>query len=184
MKNTALALLLFSFFLSARSSFFVSAQSVSGNLRVEEVEFASHGATLSGSIVFPANQPVHAAVVFIHGSGKQTRNTGLAERFAREGIVALVYDKRGAGKSGGEYEGEQSVSEKNIALLADDAISALKKLSSHPSLKGTPVGFAGISQAGWIAPCRGEKRSRAIPGLLERPGLQGERGRHLQQIHF
>ena len=32
------------------------------------------------------------------------------------GIVALVYDKRGAGKSGGEYEGEQSVREKNIAL--------------------------------------------------------------------
>jgi hypothetical protein len=46
--------------------------------------------------------------------------------------VALVYDKRGAGKSGGEYEGEQSVSEKNIALLADDAISALKK----PSISG------------------------------------------------
>ena len=119
-----------------------------GKLRVEEVEFASHGATLSGSIVLPEHPPTHAAVVFIHGSGKQTRNMRWAERFAREGIVALVYDKRGAGKSGGEYEGEQSVGEKNIALLADDAISALKKLSSHPSLKGIPVGFAGISQAG------------------------------------
>ena len=161
MKKTDLALLLFSFFVSAQSSFFVSAQSFGGNLRVEEVEFASHGATLSGSIVFPANQPIHAAVVFIHGSGKQTRNIGLAERFAREGIVALVYDKRGAGKSGGEYEGEQSVSEKNIALLADDAISALKKLSSHPSLKGIPVGFAGISQAGWIGPLAAEKSNLA-----------------------
>jgi uncharacterized protein len=115
-------------------SFVVSAQSFGGNLRVEEVEFVSHGATLSGSIVFPADQPLHAAVVFIHGSGKQTRNTSWAERFAREGIVALVYDKRGAGKSGGQYEGEQSVGEKNIALLADDAASALKKLSSHPSV--------------------------------------------------
>jgi pimeloyl-ACP methyl ester carboxylesterase len=71
--------------------------------------------------------------------------------------VALVYDKRGAGKSGGEFEGQQSVSEKNIALLADDAISALKKLSSHPALKGIPVGFAGISQAGWIGPLAAEK---------------------------
>ena len=104
---------------------------------------------------------MHAAVVFIHGSGKQTRNLGWAERFAKEGIVALVYDKRGAGKSGGEYEGEQSVSEKNIALLADDAISALKKLSSHPSLKGIPVGFAGISQAGWIGPLAAEKSNLA-----------------------
>src|SRR5262249_36724458 len=102
MKKTDLALLLFSFFVSAQSSIFVSAQTSGGNLRVEEVEFASHGATLSGSIVFPAKQPILAAVVFIHGSGKQTRNKGLAERFAKEGIVALVYDKRGAGKSGGE----------------------------------------------------------------------------------
>jgi dienelactone hydrolase len=153
MKTTDLALLLF--------SFFVSAQSFGANLRVEEVEFANHGVTLSGSIVLPANQPPHAAVVFIHGSGKQTRDMGSAERFAKEGIAALVYDKRGAGKSGGEYEGEQSVSEKNLVLLADDAISALKKLSSHPSLKGIPVGFAGISQAGWVAPLAAEKSSLA-----------------------
>jgi len=132
-------------------------QGVGGTLRVEDVEFASHGVALSGSIVIPDNQPVHAALVFIHGSGKQTRNIGLAERFAKAGIVALVYDKRGAGKSGGDYEGEQSVSEKNIALLADDAISALTKLSSHRFLKGIPIGFAGISQAGWIGPMAAEK---------------------------
>ena len=57
MKKTVLALLLF--------SILVGAQSCGGNLRVEEVEFASHGATLSGSIVFPENQTMHAALVFI-----------------------------------------------------------------------------------------------------------------------
>jgi uncharacterized protein len=41
--------------------------------RVEEVEFVSHGAKLSGSIVFPARGAIHAAVVFIHGSGRQMR---------------------------------------------------------------------------------------------------------------
>ena len=153
MKKTDLVLLPF--------IFSVSAQSFSESLRVEEVAFASHGVTLSGSIVFPKTPPVHAAVVFIHGSGKQTRNMGLAGRFAREGIVALAYDKRGAGRSGGEYEGDQSVSEKNIALLADDAIAALKKLSSHSSLKRIPVGFAGISQAGWIGPLAAEKSNLA-----------------------
>ena len=142
-------------------SFLASGQSSGGNVRVEQVEFASHDTTLSGSIVFPENQPMHAAVVFIHGSGKQTRSMDWAERFAREGIVALVYDKRGAGKSGGEYEGEQSVSEENIALLADDAIAAMRKLSSHPSLKGKPVGLAGISQAGWIGPLAAEKSNLA-----------------------
>src|SRR6201988_3348229 len=165
MKKTDLALLLFSFFVSAQGSFFGSTQSFGENLHVEEVEFASHGATLSGSIVFPVNQPIHAAVVFTHGSGKQTRNMGLAERFAKQGIVALVYDKRGVGKSGGEYEGEQSVSEKNISLLADDSVSALGALASHPALKGVPLGLTGISQAGWIAPLAAA-RSRLAKFLL------------------
>src|SRR5215213_10064705 len=79
--------------------------------RIEDVEFPSHGVTLSGSIVFPESLPAQAALVFVHGSGKQTRNLELAKRLAREGIVSLVYDKRGAGKSGGDYESEQSVSE-------------------------------------------------------------------------
>ena len=95
-------------------------QSFGEDLRTEEIEFVSHGVTLSGSIVFPAGD-IHAAVVLVHGSGKQSRDPRLAERFANAGIAALVYDKRGAGKSGGEYEGNQNVSEKNIALLADDA---------------------------------------------------------------
>jgi dienelactone hydrolase len=161
MKSRVFAFVLFCFLVSTQSGLLVRAQSVDRNIHREDVEFTSHDATLSGSIVFPASQPIRAAVVFIHGSGKQTRNIGLAERFAKEGIVALVYDKRGAGKSGGEYEGAQSVSEKNIALLADDAISALTKLSSYASLKGIPVGFAGISQAGWIAPVAAEKSSLA-----------------------
>ena len=55
-----------------------SMQCLGENLRTEEVEFVSHGATLSGSIVIPAGD-IHAAVVFIHGSGKQTRNLGVAE---------------------------------------------------------------------------------------------------------
>jgi dienelactone hydrolase len=130
-------------------------------LRVEEVEFLSGRTRLSGSIVFPEAGSAHSAVVFIHGSGKQTRNLDLARRFAREGIAALVYDKRGAGRSGGEYEAQQSVSEKNLSLLADDANAALAALSRHPSLADVPVGFAGISQAGWIAPLAAQRNPLA-----------------------
>jgi hypothetical protein len=117
----------------------------------EDVAFVSHGVSLSGSLVIPRGR-IHAAVVFIHGSGPQTRNLGIAERFAAAGIGALVYDKRGVGKSGGQYEGRQNVSEKNISLLADDAASALSVLAKHPRLVGVSLGLAGISQAGWIAP--------------------------------
>jgi uncharacterized protein len=136
-----------------------------GDSRIEEVEFVSHGAKLSGSLVLPRNGQIRAAVVFIHGSGKQTRNMTWAGRFSGEGIAALVYDKRGVGKSGGEYEGEQSVSEKNISLLADDSVSALGVLASHPSLEGVPLGLTGISQAGWIAPLAAE-RSRLAKFLV------------------
>lgn len=153
MNKMALGLLFF--------PFLVSTQGFGASPRVEEVEFVSHGARLSGSAVFPEGQPIHAAVVFIHGSGEQARDLKLAERFAREGIAALVYDKRGVGKSGGKYEGDRNVSETNIALLADDANAALQKLSSYPSLKGIPVGLAGISQAGWIAPVAAEKSDLA-----------------------
>lgn len=126
-----------------------------------DVTFESHGVTLSGSIALPESAPARAALVFVHGSGPQTRNLGLAERLARAGIAALVYDKRGAGKSGGAYEGQQSVSEKNLALLADDAAAALDALSRHPSLAHVPAGFAGISQAGWIVPLAATRARQA-----------------------
>jgi pimeloyl-ACP methyl ester carboxylesterase len=125
--------------------------------RAEQVEFTSHGDRLSGSLVFPASGAPYAAVVFIHGSGEQTRDLALASRFARAGIAALVYDKRGVGKSGGTYESRQNVSGMNISLLADDAGAAMRALARHPSLRGVPTGFAGISQAGWIAPLAAER---------------------------
>jgi pimeloyl-ACP methyl ester carboxylesterase len=131
-----------------------------------EIQFPSHGVTLSGSLLIPQDQPLRAAVVFIHGSGKQARNLDLARRLADAGIAALVYDKRGAGKSGGEYEGGQSVSEHNISLLADDALAALETLARHPAMNGIPIGLAGISQAGWIAPLAAARSKGAAKFLL------------------
>lgn len=136
---------------------FYGIQSYAGSYRTEDIEFVSHGDKLSGSIVFPADMKVSSAVVFVHGSGPQTRNMEWARLFAADGIAALVYDKRGAGKSGGKYESEQSVGERNIVLLADDAASALDALSKHPALQGVPLGLTGISQAGWIVPIAAEK---------------------------
>jgi len=125
--------------------------------RTLEVSFESHGVELAGSLVLPSSGTIHAAVVFVHGSGPQERNLPLAERFARAGIAALVYDKRGVGRSGGEYEAKQNVSGMNVSLLADDAAAGLNTLAAHQSLKGVLVGISGISQAGWIAPLAAER---------------------------
>lgn len=127
------------------------------NYAIEDISFVNHKVTLSGSIVFPTVQKPHSAVVFVHGSGKQTRNFHWAKRFASEGIAALVYDKRGVGRSGGDYESKQSVSEYNIRLLAGDAIAALNFLQKHSKTRGLSLGLTGISQAGWIVPLAAEK---------------------------
>ncbi|MBC8027191.1 MAG: alpha/beta hydrolase [Steroidobacteraceae bacterium] len=127
---------------------------------IEEVRFSSEGVELAGSVVLPAGE-IHAGVVFIHGSGKQQRDLHWAHKFAHAGIAALVYDKRGVGKSGGVYEGDKNVSERNLLLLAEDASNALRRLSQHPALRGKPLGFGGISQAGWIAPLAAGKRPLA-----------------------
>jgi uncharacterized protein len=145
-------------------SLLLTTLATSGEPRIEHVQLSSHGDQLSGSVVSPAGQPPLAALVFVHGSGKQVRNLELAKRFADAGITALVYDKRGAGQSGGSYEGQQSVSGPNISLLADDAVAALQALQLRVP-PNTRLGFAGISQAGWIAPLAAE-RSKAARFLL------------------
>jgi alpha-beta hydrolase superfamily lysophospholipase len=146
-----------------------SAETSGASETIEEIVFESRGSKLAGSLVIPKGAPPRAAVVFVHGSGKQSRDVGLAKWFASAGIAAFVYDKRGAGASGGTYEGEQSVSEKNIDLLAADAAAAAKALASHPAMKGIPVGIAGISQAGWIAPLAAERSGARFLVLWSAP---------------
>lgn len=136
---------------------FCCIQIYASDSKVEELTFVSGKIQLAGSIVFPADDDAHSAVVFVHGSGKQSRSMYWAERFASKGVVALVYDKRGAGQSDGEYESKQSVSEKNLRLLAQDASAAITVLKKHPKTKHLPLGLTGISQAGWIVPLAAEQ---------------------------
>ena len=49
---------------------------------IDTVVFYSQGTRLSGSIIYPMSKPIEAAVVFVHGSGKQQRNIDLAKEFA------------------------------------------------------------------------------------------------------
>src|ERR1044072_6272338 len=70
------------------------------------VEFHNQGVKLAGSLLWPRSEVPLPAVVFVHGAGRQTRESyrEAGEYFARQGIAALIYDKRGAGKSGCAYE--------------------------------------------------------------------------------
>ena len=71
----------------------------------EEIFFENDQVRLSGTLVVPAGQGPHPAVVLVHGSGPVTRDFfgPIAYLFARRGIAVLSYDKRGIGKSGGHW---------------------------------------------------------------------------------
>jgi len=118
-----------------------------------EVRFPSGGVTLSGTLTVPTGAAPHAAVAWVHGSGRTTRAylPDLQALLLRNGVAVLAYDKRGIGQSGGSYPGE-SPTEFAIDALARDAAAAVRFLASRPEIDPARVGLAGHSQAGWIIP--------------------------------
>jgi alpha-beta hydrolase superfamily lysophospholipase len=135
----------------------------------KEITFESQGTQFSGTLCIPKKP--QAAVVFVHGSGAQTRNILLARRFVKNGIAAFVYDKRGIGKSGGNYQDNfDSLTKSNIELLAKDASSAVEAIIKHKEIRDVPIGMVGIRQAGWIIPLAAQNNSKvAFIGLWSGP---------------
>jgi pimeloyl-ACP methyl ester carboxylesterase len=88
------------------------------------------------------------ALVFVHGSGAQSREMywGLGYLYAARGFAVLAYDKRGVGKSTGNWR------EASFQDLADDAVAGAKFLQARTDIAANQIGFWGQSQGGWIAP--------------------------------
>jgi len=116
--------------------------------KTEEVRFANGDVKLAGTVFLPSSGSKHPAIVYIAGSGDVTRGDGsfLADRLARSGIAALVYDKRGAGQSTGDWH------QGGFDELADDAIAALGALQSRRDIDVARTGFVCQSQGCWVAP--------------------------------
>lgn len=114
----------------------------------EEVTFKNGDVTLAGTLLIPNSKGKHPAVVYTHGGGPQLRETywGLGYLFAARGFVVLSYDKRGVGKSTGNW-GEASFED-----LADDAVAGARFLQARTDVAANQIGFLGQSQGGWIAP--------------------------------
>src|SRR5438105_10666312 len=114
----------------------------------EEVGFRNGDVTLSGTLLLPLTEELHPAVVFLHGSGSEGRYAGrfLAEYFTRHGIAALIYDKRGVGKSTGDWK------RSDFSDLAGDAIAGIHFLQQRKEINPRKIGIYGHSQGGSIAP--------------------------------
>jgi pimeloyl-ACP methyl ester carboxylesterase len=114
---------------------------------------------LSGTLTLPATSSTkpYPAVLFIPGSGKVDRNVNipqlqtnifklLTEFFSELGFITLRFDKRGCGKSGGNYL------EAGLSDFIYDAKCGLKALKAVPEVDPNRVLVLGHSEGAFIAP--------------------------------
>jgi len=116
------------------------------------------GVTLAGELTTPGKDKPKALIVLVSGSGPQDRNAYLGSQInhspflvlsdylTRRGYGVLRYDDRGVSESTGEFAAATSDD------FAKDAGAAVGFLKSKAEYAGIPIGVAGHSEGGMIAP--------------------------------
>ena len=128
--------------------------------------FESAGFQLVGMLHRPdpsAFRAPHPAILFLHGfTGQKTEAHRLfvktARAMARAGFIALRFDFRGSGDSGGEFE------QATVNGWRHDARVAFDTLLRQPGVDAGRVGVIGLSMGGAVA-CHlaaGEPRVRSL----------------------
>jgi len=128
--------------------------------------FDSTGFQLVGILHRPddsAFRPPHPAILFLHGfTGQKTEAHRLfvktARALARVGFMALRFDFRGSGDSGGEFE------QATVSGWRHDARAALDVLLRQSGVDAGRIGVIGLSMGGAVA-CHlaaGEPRVRSL----------------------
>lgn len=114
------------------------------------VTFHNGDTELAGVVLLPAGDGPFPGVVIIHGSGDSDRHHLWTRTFADAlvdgGLAVLLPDKRGSGRSGGDW---RTV---GFEILADDALAAHARLRREPEVDPERVGVMGLSQGGRVAP--------------------------------
>lgn len=124
----------------------------------EDLSFvAADGVHLAGTLVIPETETREfPAVVVLHGSEPATRSLGyraIANIFLERGVAVLLYDKRGAGDSGGDHGA------RTFETLLRDAQAALAAVRAHPDVDPDAVGVVASSESGWFTPELAERDS-------------------------
>lgn len=118
----------------------------------KEVTFHNGNVKLVGSILTPKGKGPFPAAVIIHGSGGEINNrnhkgvTPFVKALVKRGIAVLYPDKRGQGKSEGNWHDASFVD------LAEDAIAGVEVLHKTRKINQNKIGVIGFSQGGIIAP--------------------------------
>jgi len=126
--------------------------------RTQDARFANGDVPLRGTLFVPNSQGPHPAVVLLHGFGPQTRESQInyfADQFARNGVAALIYDKRNTGRTDipASQQGGGTLSD-----FAGDATAAVRYLRAFPEIVDPRrIGLWGLSEGAWIAPMAAER---------------------------
>ncbi len=147
--------------------------------------FPSGDVSLFARLDLPDGKGPFPAIVLIGGSGESacTDHLSAGDFLATNGIAALTYDKRGTGRSGGDFTSD-------FHVLAKDAVAAVEHLKARSDIDSTRIGLCGFSQGGWVAPLAasmspnvsyvivnyGMMESPAEEALMETLDLARERG--------
>jgi uncharacterized protein len=92
--------------------------------------------------------------VLVTGSGSGTPREHLlteATEFARQGVAALIYDKRSIG---------YTFVRRSYSELATDTLGAVDALRAQPGVDPAKVGVWGLSEGGWVAPLAASRSSK------------------------
>lgn len=116
------------------------------------VRFRSGDFELVGTLHLPAGTGPHGALIMVHGSGPQTRestpSSGLIRRrFVDAGYAVFSWDKPGSGESAGDFDQEHAKTQR-ATILTD----GVRLLAEHPAVDPDHIGVWGLSEAGWVMP--------------------------------
>jgi len=134
------------------SSLCINCQSLPDKILVEEITFRSGDFRIVGDLKIPGGRGPHPVILFVHGDGPNSRNSGgtyppIMERMLKTGFATFAWDKPGTGESTGQIDRNRVIEQRSRIVL--DAIKVLKKRSDIDTGK---IGMWGISQAGYVMP--------------------------------
>ncbi len=111
---------------------------------------SADGTRLYYSFDTPVGDGPFPVIILGHGSGRVTIEdyASRAESLVEHGVAALRFDKRGVGRSEGEY----SRAFGHLPVLAEDMVAAVEYVSTQQVSDLSKIGLMGASQAGWVIP--------------------------------
>jgi pimeloyl-ACP methyl ester carboxylesterase len=123
----------------------------------KDITIESYGNSLSGTLCLPEGNGRFPLVIMVHGSGPLDRDENMngqqlnvfntiAHGLVREGIASLRYDKRGCGKSSGDYHVT------GHSDLINDAVGWFDALKQYDFCESEKIFMLGHSEGCIIAP--------------------------------